>query len=153
MCGLYVMDWYNRTYVYNHQLFPRPDPDSEIGNIFELTNWIPPAQPLVRPLLSTCMGILGASCPTYCCASILDADHGLVDGNGTLTDDLLLEELDNSSPKPLASGVGIRLLDLNLSLDAKYCVDNSCMPRKGRYNLYVPMSAYMPIIPVHIRFR
>lgn len=157
MCSLYVMDWYNRTYVYAHTQFPRPDPNHEIANIVELTNWIPPTQPLVHPLLSGCVGALGARCPIYCCGGEVQTTPTTTPSNESDISISLQEILegdgDNSSPKPLQSGIQIQLIDLNISLDAKYCVGQSCNARKGRYNLYVPMSAYLPTIPIHVKFR
>jgi hypothetical protein len=155
------MDWYQRTYVYAHTQFPRPDPIHEIGNLVELTNFIPPAQPLVRPLLSGCVGALGALCPVYCCGAGKEGTpptttaNPTTPGNNTVISlqDLLDEDGDNSSPKLLHSGVQIKLTDLNIMLDAKYCVDKSCNARKGIYNLYVPISVYLPTIPLNVKFR
>jgi hypothetical protein len=149
------MDWYNRTYVYAHTQFPRPDPMHEIANIVELTNWIPPTQPLVRPLLSGCVGSMGSKCPVYCCGSEIPPTTTVPSLNSTDDEtETFLKQLldgDNSSPKPFHE-VQIQLVDMNIFLDAKYCVGTSCNPRKGRYNLYIPMSAYLPSIPLHVKF-
>lgn len=159
MCTLYVLDWYNRTYVYNQNKFPIHDDNHEIANIVELTNWIPPTQPLVYPLLNDCVGASGARCPVYCCTGGFVQPTTPPDLNLTEIEEteISIQELltggDNSSPKWLQSGVRIQLVDLNVSLDAKYCVGTSCSPRKGRYNLYVPMSPYLPTIPLHVKFR
>ncbi|KAI6240424.1 Myelin regulatory factor [Aphelenchoides fujianensis] len=70
MCTLYVLDWYNRTYVYTpHHFLPPPHFDSadSIGNIYTMTNWTPPAQPLVHPLLWSCPGLAGGFCQRFCC--------------------------------------------------------------------------------------
>jgi len=47
--------------------------------------------------------------------------------------------------------VVIKLVDLDLTIDGRYCIENSCVPRKGRYTLYVPLSPYMPNIPLKFR--
>ncbi|KAI6191034.1 Myelin regulatory factor [Aphelenchoides bicaudatus] len=156
MCTLYVLDWYNRTYVYNHNKFPIPDQTHGFGNIIELTNWLPPKQPLVKPLLSDCVGALGSNCTMYCCAADRPTTNAPPKWTEVEETKVSLQELlvdgDNASPKPLFSGVRIQLVDLNISLDAKYCVDKSCQPKSGRYNLYIPMGPYLPTIPLHIKF-
>ena len=168
MCTLYVLDWYNRTYVYSHHTFIRHEPGADVGHFVERVNWLPPVQPLVRPLLTSCVSVVGAHCPTYCCgrsAAVATAKNQTPPATLSGAVDFVplaspkdvargfANEPDNQSQKPLASGARIELVDLHAaSIDAKFCVGESCEPRKGRYNLYVPMSAYMPTMPVHLKF-
>lgn len=54
---------------------------------------------------------------------------------------------------PLESGVNIEVIDFNATLDDRYCVNGSCVARRGLYNLYVPVAGHTPTAPVLIRFR
>ena len=54
---------------------------------------------------------------------------------------------------PLESGVSIEVIDFNATLDERYCVNGSCVARRGLYNLYVPVAGQTPTAPVLIRFR
>ncbi|KAH7666473.1 CBR-PQN-47 protein, partial [Aphelenchoides avenae] len=53
---------------------------------------------------------------------------------------------------PLESGVNIEVIDFNATLDERYCVNGSCVARRGLYNLYVPVAGHTPTAPVLIRF-
>lgn len=67
MSALYVLDWYNRNYVYKKLILPMDGQDS-IGNLIEQKyniSWIPPTQPLA-PLLTAMCGLIN-HCPIYCC--------------------------------------------------------------------------------------
>ncbi|CAD5214622.1 unnamed protein product [Bursaphelenchus okinawaensis] len=163
MCTLYVMDWYNRTYVYTPHSFPRNPPSTPpmlMDNIIDLTNkeWVLPKQPLVHPLLSTCPDS-GMHCPKYCCASnsVYNSSNSEDSVDGVLSLDKKKDKMtsvvvgnDGRDVKPFGNGIEIKLKDLDISLDESYCVEGSCAPRKGRYNLYIPISAYMPTMPLQI---
>ncbi|CAD5214624.1 unnamed protein product [Bursaphelenchus okinawaensis] len=167
MCTLYVLDWYNRTYVYTPHSFPRNPPTTPpmlMDNIIDLTNkeWSPPEQDLIHPLLASC-ALGGMNCPIYCCASpsaynMSETEDG-VDGFVALAkpEGKVQERMsavisnDSGKLKPFGSGVEIKLTDLNVTLDERFCVEGSCAPRKGRYNLYVPISGYMPTISLHVK--
>ncbi|KAI6200849.1 Myelin regulatory factor [Aphelenchoides besseyi] len=164
MCTLYVLDWYNRSYVYTPHHFPRVTPTSDsadgIGNIIQLANWIPPAQPLVHPLLSTCTGLLGAHCQRFCCNTDVNRTYGRDESVNSVTSSHLqspleLRALDSSAlsapSMKFDSGVSMQLLELNVTLDGHYCTEGSCNPRKGRYNFYIPVSPYFPTVSMHLR--
>lgn len=52
---------------------------------------------------------------------------------------------------PFTSGVNIEILDFNVTLDERYCIEDSCKPRRGLYTLYVPISSNMPTVPLEIK--
>lgn len=97
MCTLYVMDWYNRTYIYtphNHyhpsNLFnengaimingikadnhaPGNDVinsggENGLGHFVEKIIWTPPKNPVGRPLAAQC-SIVRLNCPVFCCGA------------------------------------------------------------------------------------
>lgn len=169
MCTLYVLDWYHRTYVYGEHQFPRQpptfDPSLNPGKMIS-TIGVPRYQP-VDPLLGTCSG---RGCPLYCCGSndvrnsttVLLEKTTLASFVGTVgmarigssPQQNSTDKTHSNVPKPLESGVVIKQVELGLNIDSRYCIENSCVPRKGRYTLYVPLSPYMPNIPLrfHVRY-
>ncbi|KAI6174236.1 Myelin regulatory factor [Aphelenchoides besseyi] len=162
MCTLYVLDWYKRSYDQNHFApIPMPSNPSEgVGNIIQLANWIPPSQPLVHPLLSTCTGLLGAHCQRFCCSTNLSRTYDRDESANSVTSSHLktpldLQALDSSALNvpsiKFDSGVEMKLLELNVTLDNHYCTKGSCNPRRGQYNFYIPISPYFPTIPMHLR--
>ena len=52
----------------------------------------------------------------------------------------------------LPTGVSIALPTFNVTLDSRYCIKNSCSKRHGVYSLFVPVSPYLPNIPVEVQF-
>lgn len=166
MCTLYVLDWYNRTYVYTPHSFPRHPPTTPpvlMDNIVDLTNkeWAPPLQTLIPPLLSTC-SLGGISCPVYCCANpasynitdlemAVDSFVALPKPTSPLEKRLPVGDKVDGLQMPFGNGVEIKLADLDLVLDERYCVEGSCNPSKGRYNLYIPVSAYMPTMSLKVK--
>ncbi|KAE9551674.1 hypothetical protein FO519_005114 [Halicephalobus sp. NKZ332] len=151
MCTLYVLDWYNRTYVYNAHIptMNSPSNGDNVGNLIEQKSisWIPPIQPLAPVLASYCG--LKNQCPHYCCM-------GKITPNDEIINDAFSIPTKKNDVKSnfaaVSKGVEIQILNLNVSLDQRFCVDDSCNPRKGRYNLYVPVSPFLPTIPLHVRF-
>ncbi|KAI6233671.1 Myelin regulatory factor [Aphelenchoides fujianensis] len=163
MCTLYVLDWYNRTYVYTPHHFPRVTPTFDsadgVGNIYTMTNWTPPAQSLVHPLLSTCTGLAGGFCQRFCCATLNSNGTSGASGGGLAALSRSKSPLESRPqelpPTPAAAQLDmaatIRLLELNVTIDGRYCVDGSCNPRQGRYDFYVPISPFMPTVALHLR--
>uniref|UniRef100_A0A7E4VYG4 Peptidase S74 domain-containing protein n=1 Tax=Panagrellus redivivus TaxID=6233 RepID=A0A7E4VYG4_PANRE len=165
MCTLYVLDWYNRTYVYSPHI-PHITPSTnsqDIGHLIEQKYrlplaWIPPTQPFAPILASMCD--LMYQCPQYCCATThkyggTDGSMPALDGFVPLKSSTMkpaVLKTTYSPPSPFKSKTVIEILNLNVSIDQRYCVEKSCSPVKGRYNLYVPVSPFMPTIPLHIRF-
>uniref|UniRef100_A0A915EDB8 Peptidase S74 domain-containing protein n=1 Tax=Ditylenchus dipsaci TaxID=166011 RepID=A0A915EDB8_9BILA len=150
MCTLYVLDWYNRTYVYfphHHYGYP---------HIVSPT----PAHPM-----NSDDGI-EKSMPNFCCANHLS--YSSKDGGSQGDESTFLELAGQSNVKgkldltsqavfstaeQLESGVQIQVLNLNATLDQRYCVtEGACNARKGRYNLYVPISDHLPTIPLQLKF-
>lgn len=51
------------------------------------------------------------------------------------------------------TGVEIRIPALNVTLDQRYCVERSCNKRKGIFNVFVPVSRYMPDVALEIEIK
>ncbi|VDN56385.1 unnamed protein product [Dracunculus medinensis] len=167
MSTLYVLDWHHRTFGYmnNFQLTSEtPQPEQKIGNIVQVNHghWIPPIQPNAPPITVNCDL---SSCHTYCCT---DADEfyaaneyhkGIVNTNfnlpiyqSGLIPRLPIKTMPTAIQSPLASGVNIEVLTVNnFTIDERYCIEDSCKPRRGLYTLYVPVSPLMPTVPLEIK--
>lgn len=156
MCTLYVLDWYNRTYVYNAHIPIMTHPNNTqdyIGNMIEMKDklplsWIPPTQPFA-PILASMCG-LRSQCPQYCCIGTPKFASGEELMNEKAS--IIKKNSTSSTNNQLNSDVTIHITNLNVTLDQRYCVENSCKPRIGRYNLYVPVSPFLPTIPLHLKF-
>jgi hypothetical protein len=49
--------------------------------------------------------------------------------------------------------VRIDIPDFNITLDQRWCIGGACQrPKEGRFDLYIPISTYMPTIPLEIVF-
>lgn len=47
----------------------------------------------------------------------------------------------------------IKITSLNESIDTRYCLENTCSDSKrGNFTYYVPVSKYMPHIPLEVEF-
>ena len=167
MCTLYVLDWCRRVNNDPHgpMMYPPTNSQDAVGHLIEQKfrplSWIPPTQPFAPVLASMCG--LKSQCPQYCCA----ATHKYFADDEVANNVETIVPLTKGSPKtgdlktttggtaalPFAGGVSIDIINLNVSLDQRFCVENSCRPRNGRYNLYVPISPFLPTIPLHIRFK
>ncbi|KAL3092591.1 hypothetical protein niasHS_007800 [Heterodera schachtii] len=51
----------------------------------------------------------------------------------------------------LANGAKFEVLNMNFTIDARYCFNESCDARNGYFNLFVPVSEHFPTIPLQIR--
>lgn len=54
---------------------------------------------------------------------------------------------------PLPSGVTFEVVNLNVTLDARYCLNTSCSSRRGSYTLYIPITPYLPTISLEVKIR
>jgi hypothetical protein len=160
MCSLYVLDWYHRTYVYTADSFPRNYPTAnpgDVGHFKEWTNdyWKPPIQYLVDPLLGTCSASV---CALYCCSpqrvfnSSSDKAVIVLDNPASPPEIRSDSKGNQDTSKSLDSGVEIKLVNLNMTIDGQYCIENSCNARKGFYSLYVPVSDFYPTMPIRVHF-
>lgn len=182
MCTLYVMDWYNRTYVYgphinhrfriSHSTASAPaDPDSVVGLFYEKIDkqflWKLPQDSKAPPLTAICGQ--RSHCPVFCCA----ASHSYQISNNnnetekidsiftwnnftqsTLLDKVLTLKEESEMNLELESGVRIEVLNLNTPLDSRYCTkEGICDMCKGRFDLYIPVSPYLPTIPLLIKIQ
>jgi hypothetical protein len=160
MCSLYVLDWYRRINNDSHgNLIPAFNySDDAVGNLIEQKyglplSWLPELQPFA-PLLASKCG-LTKQCPIYCCENELKDKHQT--NTSIAYPNLKLANAeknfyDLSDPTPFEHNFSLNIVNLNVSIDQRFCVENSCRPRRGRYNLYVPMSPLLPTIPLQIRF-
>ncbi|KJH44131.1 NDT80/PhoG like DNA-binding family protein [Dictyocaulus viviparus] len=166
MSALYVLDWHNRNYGYHHLYPPNATPPTKFGGstegvghmIYQIDHpYLPMLQPNAPPLMSTCRS---THCYTYCCADNIkyhtDSQVNELDTIVTLGDKaknmVARSAPDNSVGKPLGSGVRITIPSLNMTIDSRYCIEQSCNKKRGRFNMYIPVSPYLPTIPLEIVF-
>jgi hypothetical protein len=173
MCSIYVLDWYNRTYNAVPLRSYYIPPNTNITCTHEYgcggmtdklppgvkNSWLPKAQPKA-PILAPFCGPK-SDCPIFCCAE----NHQYNFESGRQNDDSVsivalpkgpkspIELRTNPGQQPsITNGFSIEVVNLNVTLDERFCVEGSCIPRSGHYNYFVPVSAYMPTIPLHLRF-
>lgn len=165
----------------------QPPPQNMIEQLWN-SSWTPPIQN-VPPLTILCStsslaslvaGPLAASsCPQYCCASRennyyerlgeklnqgVDSLVALASKFPRLLPESAVKKHEESTFE-FGNGVHIEIMNLNVSLDARFClpencsighnnlcIPNSCNPRTGHFNLYVPISPHLPTIPLQLRF-
>lgn len=58
-----------------------------------------------------------------------------------------------NSGLPLNPNVEIELSQYKITIDQRFCVENSCDPRRGLYTLFIPISPTFPMIPLQIYFK
>ncbi|KAK6009043.1 hypothetical protein OSTOST_26059 [Ostertagia ostertagi] len=119
--------------------------------------YLPMLQPDAPPLMATCRS---NHCHTYCCADrakyhtgnqVNDMDTIVTLGEHT-KNMIARSAPDISTGKPLGTGVRIMILSLNVTIDNRYCIEQSCNKKRGRFNMYIPVSPYLPTLPLEITF-
>uniref|UniRef100_A0A0N4ZCP7 NDT80 domain-containing protein n=1 Tax=Parastrongyloides trichosuri TaxID=131310 RepID=A0A0N4ZCP7_PARTI len=174
MSVLYVMDWYKRSssQYYRRQNFNGTgyySKNNDIGHLYENVTIhrlmpLPTHQPNAPLLFGECNSEF---CEEYCILNkgkydTVDQETEELDGVVSLPDDSDVDDYHFSLSKlstgsgtstPLYSGVDIFLPTLNVSIDSDYCHENSCNFSTGQYDLYIPVSTYMPAINIEVLFR
>ncbi|VDM66973.1 unnamed protein product [Strongylus vulgaris] len=165
MSALYVLDWHNRNYGYQHLYPPNATPSTKAGGstegvghmIYHMDHpYLPMLQPDAPTLMPTCPS---THCHTYCCADravyrsgskVNEMDAIVALGERT---NMIARSAPNVSPrKPLGTGVRILIPTLNITIDNRYCIEQSCNKKRGRFNMYIPVSPYLPTLPLEITF-
>uniref|UniRef100_A0A8R1HWK5 Myelin regulatory factor n=1 Tax=Caenorhabditis japonica TaxID=281687 RepID=A0A8R1HWK5_CAEJA len=159
MSSLYILDWHNRNYGY-HQHFDvnTQSTKGEPANlVVSPSDYMPLFQPDAPILLNKCFN---PSCKTYCCADVPpvpeDSVNIATDGfhNGEESADRPAVNKTARAPnvehKSFDTGVQIRVPALNETIDQRYCIERSCNFKKGIYNLYIPVSKYMPDVALEV---
>ncbi|KAK6765577.1 hypothetical protein RB195_025471 [Necator americanus] len=166
MSALYVLDWHNRNYGYHHLYPPNATPPTKSGGstegvghmIYQIGHpYLPMLQPDAPPLMSTCRS---TQCHTYCCADRATYHIGREETEmdtivtlGERTKNMIARSApDISTGKPLGTGVRITIPSLNVTIDNRYCIEQSCNRKRGRFNIYIPVSPYLPTLPLEITF-
>ncbi|VDM74486.1 unnamed protein product [Strongylus vulgaris] len=166
MSALYVLDWHNRNYGYQHLYPPNATPSTKSGGstegvghmIYQIDHpYLPMLQPDAPTLMPTCRS---SHCHTYCCADQAVYRSGnRVNGMdaivtlGERTKNMIARSApDVSARKPLGTGVRILIPTLNVTIDNRYCIEQSCNKKRGRFNMYIPVSPYLPTLPLEIIF-
>ncbi|CAJ0582904.1 unnamed protein product, partial [Mesorhabditis spiculigera] len=159
MTTLYIMDWHNRNNSLHtvYQIPSHKSPKSDdIGTMMKSTNhWVPASQPGIEPLMGVCQQ---DQCQRYCCGDptkyrpdmhMLDDDEmDVVDG--LAAHQQTFEKRSVPSYPASSEATTIEILNLNVTLSDAYCYE-SCSKKRGRFNYYIPISSYMPTIPLLIR--
>ncbi|CAI5443890.1 unnamed protein product [Caenorhabditis angaria] len=157
MSALYVLDWHNRNYGYHHHHYTHhsttPSSKGEPANlVVSPLRFMPTYQPDAPPLLAHCFS---PSCRTYCCGaggndeSTNDTPHSAVSANNVTSSGI--GRAPQSAHREFGTGVEIRIPLLNTTLDQRYCIERSCNKRRGIFNLFVPVSRFMPDAPIEIQ--
>ncbi|VDM08774.1 unnamed protein product [Wuchereria bancrofti] len=181
MSTLYVLDWHNRTFGYQKRpyIFESTSTNGpvvleqggKIGQIVQVKDnvWKPPIQPHAPPLSVSCDHMY---CHMFCCMerdeySVPNDNSADKDQQTVLTlsqqQQSFLKARNSSENRPLpldrrtvfsslASDITIEILDFNVTIDGRYCISDSCQPRRGLYTLYIPISPTMPTVPLEIKF-
>uniref|UniRef100_A0A1I8F020 NDT80 domain-containing protein n=1 Tax=Wuchereria bancrofti TaxID=6293 RepID=A0A1I8F020_WUCBA len=143
----------------------------KIGQIVQVKDnvWKPPIQPHAPPLSVSCDHMY---CHMFCCMerdeySVPNDNSADKDQQTVLTlsqqQQSFLKARNSSENRPLpldrrtvfsslASDITIEILDFNVTIDGRYCISDSCQPRRGLYTLYIPISPTMPTVPLEIKF-
>lgn len=162
MTALYVLDWHNRNYGPNViPSLPRNYTDSIPGEMRDMgiLGQLPILQPDAPPLAGVCRS---RNCHHYCCA---DKNEYHTEKKEKALDHIVMMTgghrklmtrsapgLENGQGKPFPSGVVISVPVFNMTLDTRYCIEDSCSKKLKIYNLYIPVSPYLPTIPLEITF-
>ncbi|CAI4232172.1 unnamed protein product [Auanema sp. JU1783] len=167
MSGLYILDWYNRNfslyYGQNSRSYPSgndrgEDPPGQMIVPYGMSQ--PDAPPLVGSLCPE------ENCYSYCCHSSLDFMESILPAAAAHDEFHFHYQMDlmdmrrpdygmarAMDPNIFADGVGIEIPSLNTTIDGRYCVEGSCSPKRNSYNLYIPVSPYLPTISIDLRFK
>ncbi|CAD6191220.1 unnamed protein product [Caenorhabditis auriculariae] len=158
MSALYVLDWHNRNYGYHH-VYPAPTAKEEPANMVvpAENRDLPVSQPDAPPLMSKCRS---NTCRTYCCSpekakfdySSMDE---LEDAAGVADHKMIVQRsapLRGPVGSSFSSGVQIAIPSHNVTIDSRYCIEKSCSRRRGIFNLYIPVSPFLPDAPIEIFF-
>ncbi|EGT44995.1 CBN-PQN-47 protein [Caenorhabditis brenneri] len=155
MSALYILDWHNRNYGFHKNADANTLPAKwEPANLVVPSDFTQPDAPV---LLEKCFN---PSCKTYCCT---DAPPPVEDTGAIATHGLQNGETEQPVNKThgiarapslehvsFGTGVEIRIPLLNVTLDQRYCIERSCNKRKGVFNMYVPVSKYMPDVAIEV---
>lgn len=163
MSALYILDWHNRNNNFNsvydleshRQKDKKPSIDDSHGEMRNGENhWVPESQPGILPLMGVCRQ---SQCQRYCCSDPFkykqsekigeDEPDGIV---ALATHQQAFDKRSVSSSSFNPDHVSIEILNMNVTLGDSYCY-NSCSKQRGRFNYYIPISSYMPTIPLMIR--
>ncbi|KHJ91320.1 NDT80/PhoG like DNA-binding family protein [Oesophagostomum dentatum] len=166
MSALYVLDWHNRNYGYQH-LYPpiattptKSDNSTEgVGHMIYQNDYpyLPMLQPDAPILMPACRS---SHCHTYCCADRAAYRSGnkvnemvtIVTLGERAKNMIARSAPESASMKPLGTGVRITIPLLNITVDNRYCIEQSCSKKRGRFNMYIPVSPYLPTLPLEITF-
>lgn len=157
MSALYVLDWHNRNYGYHQHHDPALSNKGELANLVVPSTYM---QPDALVLLEKCFT---PSCKSYCCTdapTVVEdtgaiATHGLHNGADVPAEPVnrtnAISKMPVTDPISFGTGVEIRIPMLNVTLDQRYCIDRSCSKKRGIFNIYVPVSKYMPEVALEIQ--
>ncbi|CAI2356400.1 unnamed protein product [Caenorhabditis sp. 36 PRJEB53466] len=155
MSALYILDWHNRNYGYHHASpsSTTSGPKEGPGNIvIPLDHYTPFSQPDAPPLALCPLN----NCRAVCCEAY-DKEH---DGMPQFDYDSSQMEDGDYSYKPEArsdfhmkgfgNDVKIFLPDFGVYIDERYCIEKSCSKKRNMFNLFIPMTRWMPASELEI---
>uniref|UniRef100_A0A1I7U0Q7 NDT80 domain-containing protein n=1 Tax=Caenorhabditis tropicalis TaxID=1561998 RepID=A0A1I7U0Q7_9PELO len=158
MSALYILDWHNRNFGYHHVTPSATTPAIKEGPgnvVIPLDHYVPfrqPDAPLIVPICPSST----SRCREYCCSEY-DKDHAELEvkeydaSNYEENENVYKAETRSDfHVKGFGNNVRITLPDLGMEIDQRYCIEKSCVPKKNVYNLFIPMTRYMPNIPIEV---
>ncbi|KAH7689583.1 CBR-PQN-47 protein [Aphelenchoides avenae] len=57
------------------------------------------------------------------------------------------------SGPPVKLNTAVEITNMGARLDERYCLKDSCNPRRGHFDLFVPVSPHMPVIPLFLKIK
>lgn len=118
-------------------------------------NYVPLRQPDAPPLVPFCPTT--GRCREYCCHEYDKEREGMpdfdYDPNGVEESDYSYKAETRSDffLKNFGNNVTISLPEANMQIDERYCIEKSCARKRKVYNLFIPMTRYMPTIPIELQ--
>ncbi|CAD44121.1 Myelin regulatory factor homolog 2, N-terminal [Caenorhabditis elegans] len=157
MSALYILDWHNRNFGYHHftPSATTSGPKEGPGNVvIPLDHYVPLRQPDAPPLVPFCPM---ETCRGYCCMEY-DKDHAELEiteyDPNTATDNDFGFKADTRSDftlKGFGNNVKISLPELGMQIDERYCIEKSCVKKRKVYSLFIPMTRYLPNVPLEVQ--
>lgn len=156
MSALYILDWHNRNFGYHHVSHATtPGPKEGPGNVvIPLDHYVPLSQPDAPPLVPFCPM---TTCREYCCSEY-DKDHAELevaeyDANTVEENDYAFkaETRSDFKLKGFGNNVKISLPELGMQIDERYCIEKSCVRKRKVYSLFIPMTRFLPSVPLEIQ--
>lgn len=157
MSALYILDWHNRNFGYQHvsPTVTTPGPKEGPGNVvIPLDHYVPLKQPDAPPVFPYCPS---NKCREYCCTEY-DQDHAELevaeyDASNAEENDFAYKAETRSDfhLEGFGNKVFITIPNMGMKIDERYCIEKSCVKKRKVYSLFIPMTRWLPRTSLEIR--